>query len=86
MKKSVFFISCDEAKHLCDKSQYNEISSWERFKLSVRLSWCGISKAYTKRNNMLTNAIENANVNCLKPDEKETIEKKFNKELTKTNP
>ena len=83
MKKSFLFISCEEAKHICDKSQYGESSGWERFKLNLRLSWCHISRAYTKDNRNLTNAIENANVDCLKPKEKETLQQSFNEELVK---
>jgi hypothetical protein len=40
MKKSFLFISCQEAKHICDKSQYDEATGWERLKLGIRLIWC----------------------------------------------
>ena len=83
MKKSFLFISCDEAKHICDKTQYNEATGWERIKLGIRLSWCRITKAYSKNNNKLTDVVQKANVNCLKNDEREKLQKTFEKELTK---
>ena len=40
MKKSILFISCEEAHNICDKSQYGEATGWERVKLGIRLCWC----------------------------------------------
>ena len=50
MKKRFLFISCEEAKLICDKVQYNEATNWERVKLNLRISWCSIAKSYTKKN------------------------------------
>ena len=83
MKKSLLFITCEEAKHICDKSQYGEATAWERIKLSLRLSWCRITRAYSKRNNKLTDAMEKAEVNCLKDDEKTKLQEQFERELAK---
>ncbi|MCB4807698.1 hypothetical protein LG651_05505 [Tamlana sp. 62-3] len=83
MKKSVFFISCDEAKHICDKAQYDEASSWEKFKLSVRLMYCNVTQKYYKRNKKLTKVVKSSNAECLNPKEREALEMKFKKELSK---
>ena len=83
MKKSFLFISCEKAKHICDKSQYGEATGWERIKLAIRLSWCRVTKAYSNRNNKLTNVIEHAEVDCLKNDERNNIKQQFEKELAK---
>ena len=83
MKKNVFFISCEEAKHICDKRQYDEASVWERVKLAVRLSWCRITRAYSKRNNKLTDVIKSSSVEVLKQDERQKLENAFKKELVK---
>ena len=83
MKKSFLFISCDEAKHICDKNQYGEATAWERFKLGIRLSWCKITRAYTKRNNKLTAALKESNTDCLQDNEKDAIQKSFEAELKK---
>lgn len=82
-KKSFLFISCDEAKHICDKSQYNEASPWEKFKLNLRYTWCKFTRAYVKQNKKLTTAVKKSKVDCLKHNERETIKKEFEKELTK---
>ncbi|WP_296386261.1 hypothetical protein [Winogradskyella sp.] len=83
MKKSFLFISCDEAKHICDKTQYDEATGWERIKLGIRLSWCKFTKAYSQNNNKLTEVVEKAEVNCMKKDERDKLQDQFNKELVK---
>ncbi|WP_299364732.1 hypothetical protein [Winogradskyella sp.] len=83
MKKSFLFISCEEAHHICDKRQYGEATGWERVKLGIRLSWCRITRAYSKRNNKLTEVIEKADVDCLNNDERSKIKLQFEEELAK---
>lgn len=83
MKKSFLFISCEEAKHICDKSQYGEATGWERIKLAIRLSWCRVTRAYSNRNNKLTDVVKNAEIECLKNDERKKIKQQFEQELTK---
>jgi hypothetical protein len=85
MKKSFLFISCEEAKHICDKSQYGEAKLWEKFKLHIRLSWCKITRAYSKRNTVLTKTIKSSKVECLKHHEQQELKKKFNNHLSKQN-
>tara|TARA_R110002049_G_scaffold297342_4_gene486235 strand:+ start:801 stop:1064 length:264 start_codon:yes stop_codon:yes gene_type:complete len=83
MKKSFLFISCNEAKHICDKAQYGEASAWERFKLALRLSYCRITKSYSNKNKQLTETVQKAEVNCLKTEERNKLKDKFDAELTK---
>ncbi|MEY8847418.1 hypothetical protein AB9K26_01280 [Psychroserpens sp. XS_ASV72] len=83
MKKSFLFISCEEAQHICDKSQYGEATFWERVKLSIRLSWCKVTQAYTKSNRKLTNAIKSSKVDCLKDSEMEALKTQFEEQLKK---
>lgn len=85
MKKSFLFISCEEAHHICDKSQYGEATFWERVKLSIRLSWCQVTRAYTKRNRKLTKTMNGANIDCLEGSKKEELKSMFQKELSKNN-
>jgi len=85
MKKNFLFITCEEAKHICDKSQYGEATLWEKFKLNIRLSWCKITRAYTKRNRILTKNIKSSKVECLKHHEQQQLKEKFKTELTKQN-
>ena len=81
MKKSFLFISCEEAKHICDKAQYNEATGWERVKLAIRLSWCKVTRAYSNRNKQLTKTVNDANVNCMNQTEKDQLKTAFEKQL-----
>ncbi|MGS2727271.1 hypothetical protein ACU8DI_11740 [Psychroserpens sp. BH13MA-6] len=81
MKKSFLFISCEEAHHICDKSQYGEATLWERFKLTLRLSWCKITRAYTKRNKELTHVMHSGHPECLKEHEIQELQSEFEKQL-----
>jgi len=85
MKKSFLFITCEEAKHICDKSQYGESTLWEKIKLNIRLSWCKITRAYTKRNSHLTKTIKSSKVECLKHHEQKELKELFKNRLTKQN-
>ncbi len=84
-KKSFLFISCDEAKHICDKSQYKEASFWEKIKLNLRYTWCKITRAYVKQNKQLTTMVKKSKIDCLKNDEREALKKEFEKELMEQN-
>lgn len=81
MKKSFLFISCEEAKYICDKHQYGDATPWERITLAIRLSWCGISRAYTKQNRALTKVINKINVQMLSKNELQDLEAQFTKQL-----
>lgn len=82
MKKSFLFISCEEAHHICDKSQYGEATLWEKIKLNIRLSWCKISQAYTKKNKALTKAIKRADIHALQDHEKIELRQYVEKHLS----
>ena len=79
--KKILFISCKEAKHICDKSQYNESSFWERIQLSIRLVWCSITRAYYKKNKKLTELIENAHSETMDTTTKNNLQSRFNEQL-----
>ncbi len=81
MKRSFLFITCEEAHHICDKQQYGEAKPWERVKLAIRLSWCQITRAYTKKNRALTKAIQDANLRMLSKNEHRDMEVQFTMQL-----
>lgn len=85
MKKNFLFISCEEAQHICDKSQYGEATLWEKFKLNIRLCWCRITRAYTKKNRTLTKTIKTSKVECLKKEEQQALKKSFEEQLQQQN-
>jgi hypothetical protein len=82
-KKKHIFISCDDANHNCDKTQYNEASLWEKIKLNIHLIYCRACREYSKNNATLTKLVNNKDVECLNGSEKEQIKESFEKELTK---
>lgn len=83
MKKKFLFISCDEAKHICDKAQYGEATGWELTRLKIRLMWCHITRGYSKNNRKLTESLQKTNIDCLKSAELKKLQKEFNEELSK---
>lgn len=82
MKKGFLFISCEEAKHICDKAQYDEASFWEKIELNIRFTWCKFTRAYVKQNKQLTSMVKKSQIDCLKNDEREAIKEQFEKELS----
>ncbi|WP_109299531.1 hypothetical protein [Aquimarina sp. AU474] len=76
-------VSCDEAKHICDKNQYGEASIAEILKLNIRLLYCKVTRAYSKRNGKLTKAIKNSDVQTINPSIKEQMKRQLQEELTK---
>ncbi len=81
MKKSLLFVSCEEAQHICDKAQYDEAGLWEKIKLNIRLSWCKITRAYYKRNIKLTEKIKESQVECLDVKHKNDMRKKLDQAI-----
>ncbi len=77
------FVSCEQAKHICDKNQYGEASIYEIVKLNIRLIYCRVTRAYSKRNTKLTKTIKKSNVQTITTSQKEAMRERFNKELSK---
>jgi hypothetical protein len=82
MKKIKLFISCEEAQLICDKMQYNEATFYEKFKLNLRLTWCKLTRTYSKKNRALTKAVKHSNIECLKAKERKGLIEAFEEELT----
>ena len=80
---SKFFLKCEEASHVCDKSQYHEASFFEKIKLTIHLMYCRVCRMYSKNNSKLTECIEKSYLTCLDNSVKKEMKKKFEKELTK---
>lgn len=83
MKKSILFISYEEAQHICDKSQYSDSTVLEKIKLMLRYLWCRFTKAYVTNNTKLTKAINVSNVQGLHFTEREQLLINFNRQLKK---
>jgi len=82
-KKYKVFVSCDVANHVCDKTQYNEASLWEKIKLNIHLLYCKACRKYTQNNQKLTKIVKESEVQCLDATAKERLKKQFETELEK---
>ena len=83
MKKGFLFISCEEAKHICDKAQYGEATLWEKFELKFRLSWCHITRSYVKKNQKLSEVLRKTNLKGIHPKDLEILKLSIQEELKK---
>ncbi|WP_040396265.1 hypothetical protein [Aquimarina agarilytica] len=87
MKKNYkLFVPCEEAQHVCDKSQYNEATLLEKIKLSIHLVFCKVCQKYTSNNRKLTKAMKNSDVKtscAMEVNEKSNLQSMFEKELAK---
>lgn len=72
---------CDEANQVCDKSQYEEASFWEKIKLNVHLIYCKFCRKYSKNNAKLTTKIKESKVSCLDKQCKESMKENLNKAI-----
>lgn len=77
-KKKMLIVSCDEAKHICDKMQYGEATFLERLKLKFRLIWCKATKSYSKKNSDLTQLCKEAKIKTLPKEKKVEMKRKIN--------
>ena len=82
-KKNKLFVSCDEAGHVCDKTQYKEASFWEKIKLNMHLIYCRACREYTSNNQKLTKIITKSEIHCLDAKVKETMKEQFEVKLEK---
>ncbi|MBQ4803408.1 hypothetical protein J8L88_11160 [Aquimarina sp. MMG015] len=77
------FVSCEQAKYICDKNQYGEASIMEIIKLNIRLIYCKVTRAYSKRNTKLTKTISKSNVQVIETSVKEEMKQALQKKLAK---
>ncbi len=77
------FVSCEQAKHICDKNQYGEASVLEIIKLNIRLIYCKVTRAYSKRNTKLTKTLKKSNIQSFSSSEKQVMKQRLQEELTK---
>ncbi|WP_242085453.1 hypothetical protein [Aestuariivivens sediminis] len=77
MAKIRIVIPCDEANHVCDKTQYKNATLWEKIKLNIHLLYCRACREYTKNNTKLSKAIAKSKVECLDKCDKEKMKQKL---------
>jgi hypothetical protein len=69
-----FLITCDEASTICDKSQYNEASFFEKIQLNLHFLICKICALYSKQNTKMSVLYKMKTKDCKK--EKRCISQK----------
>ena len=74
-------LECHEANHICDKTQYNEASFWEKIRLNIHLLYCRACRKYTARNTKLTKAYKDPRVSTVSKEEKADLQEMLNKQL-----
>lgn len=72
---------CDEANHVCDKTQYKEGTLWEKIKLNFHLIYCRACRKYSKNNAILTQTIKKSDVQCLDKKCKDAMKKTIDNAL-----
>ncbi len=82
MKKKIM-LSCEETRHICDKTQYNEASFWEKVKFKFHVIICGVCKKHSSNNIKLTALLNKLKSKSLTNTEKQELESSFKKELQK---
>ncbi|WP_066221260.1 hypothetical protein [Formosa haliotis] len=78
---SKLFLSCEEAAEICDRSQYEESTTWERIKLRLHVFFCGFCKEHAQKNHKLTDTIKSSNIVCLDAKSKAEMKSCLEKEL-----
>jgi predicted anti-sigma-YlaC factor YlaD len=76
-----FFLKCNEAANVCDKSQYEEAGFFEKVMLKMHLVMCKFCRGYSKSNTKLTKTIKSANIKTLRPEEKQTLKTRVQQEI-----
>ena len=74
-------ISCEEAGHICDKSQYKEASLWEIIKLKLHHIYCKACLTHSRRNSKLTKLCNSSRLQILEESEKNQMKKELEKQL-----
>ena len=74
-------ISCDEARIICHKTQYNDASFFEVLKLKFHLLICKACSAFSRKNTKLTTLCEEATMSNLSEDEKLDMKQRIREKL-----
>jgi cytochrome c-type biogenesis protein CcmH/NrfF len=78
----LLMIDCNKSAQYCDKAQYNEASTKERFRLNIHLIICKLCKGKSVENTKLTRAINEAKLTTMSKADKEILKTKLQKEIS----
>jgi hypothetical protein len=77
----LLMIDCNKSGQYCDKAQYNEASTKERFRLKMHLVICKLCKGKSAQNTKLTQAIKDAKLTTMPKADKAILKTKLQKEI-----
>jgi len=83
-KKIKIIMPCNEANHVCDKTQYKNATLWEKIILNLHLIYCKVCRKYSKNNSQLTKIIYKAHIECLDKECKEKMKQELDKAIKET--
>ncbi len=72
-------ISCEEAADICNKSQYNEATTWQIVKFKLHVFICKACALFTKKNTKFTTLCKQADLHVLPEKDKEVMKKELEK-------
>ena len=75
------FVSCPEANHFCDKSQYKEATFWEKVKLSIHLIYCNACRKYSTKNTKLTKLVKDPKVISIRQSDKDLMKERLKQKM-----
>ncbi|RXG28054.1 hypothetical protein DSM01_2561 [Leeuwenhoekiella palythoae] len=78
------FINCKEARQICDRGQYEEISFMEKLSVKLHRSICSRCVKYSERNAKLTHLLKDSKCKHMTPECKKRIREELERELAKT--
>lgn len=76
-------MSCTEANHVCDKTQYKEAGLWEKILLNLHLLYCKACRKYTARNSKLTKTISRSHLKSMDTSAKSALKEQLEREMLK---
>ena len=74
-------ISCEEARIICHKTQYNDASFFEVLKLKFHLFICKACSAFSRKNTKLTTLCEEATLRNLSDKDKLKMKQRIQEKL-----
>ncbi|MBT8262919.1 MAG: hypothetical protein KJO05_08865 [Bacteroidia bacterium] len=74
---------CNEAAHICDKSQYKESSFIERLLMRMHQWMCAVCREHSSENTKLTEIIQKADLKTMPEKDKIELREVIQQEISK---
>jgi hypothetical protein len=75
--------NCNDASHICDKSQYAESTATERLLMKLHQWMCRICREHSAENSKLTEALHKAELKTLPEEDKAVLRRTIQQEISK---